>query len=112
MSKLTDILTSLWTSEKAIITDDGQRTMSLESVLPEVEGYRLFDESVPDAAIDVIDTEPVLEAIVEEPIVEAPSYASADDLQALLQRVMALEDLIRAVDNATPNVVEPEVERW
>lgn len=106
MSKIADIIKGIFTSESAIITDDGQRVVSLETILPEVEGLVLFDEKVPETAADVepLDT-PIVTAV--DDVVQ---YATAEQLRELIDRLTRIEQLVTAVDNVdnlpTPDVTE------
>ena len=88
---ITDIIKNLFSSEKAIITDDGQRVVSLETILPEVEGLVLFDEPVPESASEVIDTPNTVEEVM--------NYVSKEELTTVIDRLIKLEQLISAVDN-------------
>lgn len=98
MSKLTDLITALFGGDQAIVNSDGQRTIALEPVLKEVEGLVLFDE------VDPTITEPTT-------VVEAVQGVSREELTAVIDRLISLEQLISAVDNVTQEI-PTEKEIW
>lgn len=104
MSKLTDLLNSIFSSEKAIVTEDGQRTLSIDSILPEVEGLKLFGED--DEGEESLDEKPV------EEIANIIEYASASELRDVIDRLLVLERLIVAVDDLKGSSGNVKKEIW
>lgn len=102
MSKLIDILKGIFEGEKAITNEDGQKVVTFDAILPEVEGLTLFDESVgSDSAQQVNDSVNI----------DLSKYATADQLTELINRLIALEGIVTAVDELK-NVPSEEVELW
>lgn len=102
MKSVLDLLKSIFDSDKAITTEDGQRVITFDAVLPEVEGLVLFDESNEDGG-----GQQTNEAVN----VDLTQYATAEQLGELIDRLIAIEQLVLAVDNAGDAVSE-EVEIW
>lgn len=103
MKTVLDLLKSIFDSDKAITTEDGQRVITFDAVLPEVEGLVLFDdESGADEG-----GQQTNEAVN----VDLTQYATAEQLGELIDRLIAIEQLVLAVDNAGDAISE-EVEIW
>lgn len=91
MNKVIELLKSLFESDKAITTEDGQRVMSFDAILPEVEGLVLFDEAVGDEGAQQTN---------ESVNIDLSQYVTAEQLGNLIDRLIAVEQLVVAVDNA------------
>lgn len=104
---LIDIIKGIFESESATETESGQRVIGFDAILPEIEGLKLLDEE------DVTGENNEGESEGEETTVaEAVQYVSADELTNIIDRLVALEQLIRVEESTDTNVEHPVVERW
>lgn len=100
---LVEIIKGLFESDVAVETESGQKVIGFDAILPEIEGLQLLD------------TEDVTGGNVvtpEETIEETVQYVSADELNNVIERLIALEQLIRVEENTSGNIEVPVVERW
>lgn len=107
MEKLLELIRNLFNSDKVTIDEAGQKTIALEPLLTEVEGFKLFDttEEMKEAAEDEI-KEDKKEGV-------AVDYAFKSDLIEILARLDRLEKAIDIVDDL--GVVKDEegnIEIW
>lgn len=93
MEKLLELIRNLFNSDKVTIDEAGQKTIALEPLLTEVEGFKLFDttEEMKEAAEDEI-KEDKKEGVTVD-------YAFKSDLIEILARLDRLEKAIDIVDN-------------
>ena len=104
MDKLLELIRNLFNSDKVTIDEAGQKTIALEPLLTEVEGFKLFDtaEEMKEAAEDETKAEDV-----------TIDYAFKSDLIEILARLDRLEKVIDIVDDL--GVVKDEegnIEIW
>lgn len=88
MEKLLELIRNLFNSDKVTIDEAGQKTIALEPLLTEVEGFKLFDT-----------TEEMKEAAEDEKEGVAVDYAFKPDLIEILARLDRLEKAIDIVDD-------------
>lgn len=100
---LTDFIRSIFESDDVTVTESGQRTISLDHILPQTEGIQLIDP----ADVTGSDTETEVETV--EDVV---TYASADELNKVIERLIALESLIRSEETLDNNIEVPVYEEW
>lgn len=105
---LIDIIKGIFDSESATETESGQRVIGFDAILPEIEGLKLLDEE------DVTGekTEDEVEETTVTTVEETVQYVSADELTDVINRLVALEQLIRVDETIDTNVEHPIVERW
>ena len=103
MGKITDAITNLFNSDKVVITDSGQKVISMEPILEEVKGLDIIDvdTGIDENVTEVTDTS------------ELPEYANYSDYQNLVtlvnvleSRLVKLESLLEISDNLTGDTVE------
>lgn len=104
MDKLLELIRNLFNSDKVTIDEAGQKTIALEPLLTEVEGFKLFDT-----------TEEMKEAAEDETKAEGVTidYVFKSDLIEILARLDRLEKAIDIVDDL--GVVKDEegnIEIW
>lgn len=107
MEKLLELIRNLFNSDKVTIDEAGQKTIALEPLLTEVEGFKLFDttEEMKEAAEDEIKEDKKENVAVD--------YVFKSDLIEILSRLDRLEKAIDIVDDL--GVVKDEegnVEIW
>lgn len=93
MEKLLELIRNLFNSDKVTIDEAGQKTIALEPLLTEVEGFKLFDttEEMKEAAED--------ETKEDKKEGVAVDYAFKSDLIEILARLDRLEKAIDIVDD-------------
>lgn len=103
MSRLSDIIRSIFESDKAVTDSAGQRTVTMEAILPEVEGLQLFDEvgSTEESETEGTNT-----------TIDLSNYATVEQLSTLIDRLVAVENLMRAVDTVENTGMEGVTEEW
>lgn len=82
----------LFNSDKVIITDSGQKVVSLEPILEEVKGLDVIDVDTGDADVDTLETN-----VTED--TELPQYANYDSYVELSAMVTALETRIAKLES-------------
>lgn len=107
MDKLLELIRNLFNSDKVTIDEAGQKTIALEPLLTEVEGFKLFDttEEMKEAAEDETKAEKSEDVAID--------YAFKSDLIEILARLDRLEKVIDIVDDL--GVVKDEegnIEIW
>lgn len=103
---LTELVKSIFGNPDVTQTDEsGQQTVTMESILPAVEGYELIDKTVPN--------EPMNEPTIIEKVIADPGI-SREELNAVINRLYAVERLISAVDDlkSGDDEVVAKVEEW
>ena len=93
MDKLLELIRNLFNSDKVTIDEAGQKTIALEPLLTEVEGFKLFDttEEMKETAEDETKEDKKENVTVD--------YAFKSDLIEILARLDRLEKAIDIVDN-------------
>lgn len=107
MDKLLELIRNLFNSDKVTVDEAGQKTIALEPLLTEVEGFKLFDttDEMKEAAEDEIKEDKKEDVTID--------YAFKSDLVEILARLERLEKAIDIVDDL--GVVKDEegnVEIW
>lgn len=107
MDKLLELIRNLFNSDKVTVDEAGQKTIALEPLLTEVEGFKLFDttDEMKEAAEDEIKEDKKEDVTID--------YAFKSDLVEILARLERLEKAIDIVDDLV--VVKDEegnVEIW
>lgn len=103
MSRLSDIIKSIFESDKVITDSAGQRTVTLDAILPEVDGLQLFDE---------VGTTTEGETEGANTTIDLSDYATVEALNGLIDRLIAVENLMRAVDTVENTGMEGVKEIW
>lgn len=109
MKNLMEIIKGIFDSDKAQTNADGQRVITVDALAPELEGLKLFDDEPgepgePDAA-----TEPVIPTIPE---IDMTQIVTKQDLTDLINRLIALEQLVTAVDTVQNTEPGGATEIW
>lgn len=93
MDKLLELIRNIFNSDKVTIDEAGQKTIALEPLLTEVEGFKLFDtpEKMKETAEDETKEEKKENITVD--------YAFKSDLIEILARLDRLEKAIDIVDD-------------
>lgn len=102
MANLIEIIKNLFESDKAITNEDGQKVVTFDAILPEVEGLKLFEDVTSDEGGQQTN---------EFTQIDLANYVTADQLSELIDRLIKLESLVLAVDDLTDKPVS-EVEVW
>lgn len=116
---LIETIKNLFSSDEAITTEDGQRVVTFDTILPAIEGVKLFDDPVlSENSTDsgkVTETTDVMtgseETIIEnesDPIINLANLATIEDLQNVIERLIAIEKLVSSVDGYSNTVASEE----
>lgn len=93
MDKLLELIRNLFNSDKVTIDEAGQKTIALEPLLTEVEGFKLFD--TPEEMKEVAEDETKAEKTEDVTI----DYVFKSDLVDILARLDRLEKAIDIIDD-------------
>lgn len=97
--KLIDFIKKLFDGENTITTADGQKAITLDSVLPEIDG-----------GLELFEKPGELER--EETVIDVVDYVTREELSDLITRLMKIEELVQAVDNLSDKEPEADIEIW
>lgn len=91
MSKIIDIITNLFNGDKVLVGEDGQKTITLDTILPEVEGLKLIDD-------ENMATHPENSANSTD-LIDLANFATSADIVELRDAINDIRNLIEIGDD-------------